>query len=544
LFNKELASDYQGDSNITVLSRTTPETRFEKEAFFMETQSGPGELPTPLFVLEMANNHMGDVSHGLRIIEECADALAGLPYHFAVKLQYRHLDTFIHPNFQNRLDLKYVKRFQETRLTETDYLCLKESIVSHGFLSACTPFDERSVDLLETHGFDILKVASCSFTDWPLLERISLTAGPIVASTAGATLEDIDKVVNFFLHRNRSLSLMHCVAEYPTPIDKLRLGQIDVLRKRYPDLNIGFSTHEPPNALEPIRLAVSKGATVFEKHVGVPTSKYSLNNYSATPREVGLWVRAAASTWEICGSTQQRDLGSEQEVASLRALSRGAYAKQAMSSGQRIEPAAVFFSMPVQPGQLSANDFSKYADVTAEQPLISDGALTIENVAITNNREQIYEIARSVRTLLNKSGAVVPRRADLEISHHYGIENFYQTGLTMITVVNREYCKKLIVLLPGQQHPEQYHKLKEETFHVLYGTVEVTLNGESHTYSSGDVVTVAREVKHTFRTQNGVVIEEVSSSHSSSDSYYTDPVIAQNKNRKTFVTYSFDGSFY
>ena len=502
----------------------------------------PGELPQPLFVLEMANNHMGDVGHGLRIIEECAKAISEFPYRFAVKLQYRHLDTFIHTEFQERLDLKYVKRFKETRLTDDEYLRLKEGIVEHRFLAACTPFDEKSVDLFEKHGFEILKIASCSFTDWPLLERVALTSGPIVASTAGAHLEDIDKVVNFFLHRNRQLTLMHCVAEYPTPIERLRLGQIDVLRKRYPDLQIGFSTHESPGALEPVRVAVAKGATVFEKHVGVQTSEYDLNDYSATPQEIGLWVKAAADSWKICGSSDQRDLGSAQEVANLQGLSRGAYAREALGRGHRVEPASVFFAMPVKQGQLSANDFSKYADVTVEQALAIDVALTTENVTLTNNREQVYEIARLVRALLNKSGAVVPRRADLEISHHYGIERFYETGLTMITVVNREYCKKLIVLLPGQQHPEQFHKLKEETFHVLYGDVEVKLDGKNHSYSSGDVVTVARKVRHEFSTRNGVVIEEVSSSHSTADSYYTDPAIAQNENRKTFVTYSFDGS--
>jgi sialic acid synthase SpsE len=63
-------------------------------------------LRLPLFILEMANNHMGDVEHGLRIIRDCADAVRGLPYSFAVKLQYRHLDTFIHPDFQSRSDLK------------------------------------------------------------------------------------------------------------------------------------------------------------------------------------------------------------------------------------------------------------------------------------------------------------------------------------------------------------------------------------------------------------------------------------------------------
>ena len=50
-------------------------------------------------------------------------------------------------------------------------------------------------------------------------------------------------------------------------------------------------------------------------------------------------------------------------------------------------------------------------------------------------------------------------------------------GLLLLTVVNREYCKKLLVSLPGQKHPEQYHKQKEETFHVLYGSIELELDG-------------------------------------------------------------------
>lgn len=278
------------------------------------------QLPRPLFILEMANNHMGDVEHGLRIIRECATALAGLPYPFVIKLQYRHLDTFIHPDFQQRVDLKYVKRFQETRLTEDEFLTLRRAIADHGFLAACTPFDERSVDLFDAHGFDILKIGSCSFTDWPLLERCVSTAAPIVASTAGAPLEEIDKVVSFFSHRDRPLALMHCVAEYPTAVDQLRLGQIDLLRKRYPDLPIGFSTHEPPASLQPIKLAVAKGATLFEKHVGVATSRYSLNEYSATPAQVREWVEAAREAWQMCGTADQRDLGSERELASLRAL--------------------------------------------------------------------------------------------------------------------------------------------------------------------------------------------------------------------------------
>jgi N-acetylneuraminate synthase len=495
------------------------------------------QLPRPLFILEMANNHMGDLEHGLRIIRECAAAVAGFPYRFAVKLQYRHLDTFIHPDFQGRSDLKYVRRFQETRLNEDEFLRLRTAIREHGFLAACTPFDEASVDVFERHQFDILKVASCSFTDWPLLERCVRTTVPIVASTGGASLADIDKVVSFFGHRDHPLALMHCVAEYPTAVEHLRLGQISLLRRRYPDLSIGYSTHEPPQSLEPVKLAVAQGAELFEKHVGVPTANYALNDYSATPAQVRAWVQAAAVAWSMCGTAEDRDLGSEGEQASLRALRRGAYAVEAIAAGHRVSPSQVFFAMPVQEGQLAANDFSKYAEVVALQPIAAAGPLTADNTRLVNHRDQVYRIAQEVKELLNRGGVIAPRRADLEISHHYGFERFHEVGLTMITVVNREYCKKLIVLLPGQRHPEQYHKIKEETFHVLYGDLRVTLDSNEQPCVAGDVITIERNVRHSFSTLGGAVIEEVSSSHLASDSYYTDPAIGLNENRKTLLTY-------
>ncbi len=67
-----------------------------------------------LFIFEMANNHMGDVAHGVRIVRELREACAGFDFRFAVKLQYRHLPDFIHPDFRTRTDLKFVKRFSET----------------------------------------------------------------------------------------------------------------------------------------------------------------------------------------------------------------------------------------------------------------------------------------------------------------------------------------------------------------------------------------------------------------------------------------------
>ena len=498
-----------------------------------------GEIPSPLFILEMANNHMGSVDHGLRIINEAAESLRGLPYRVAIKFQYRDMDTFIHPAYRARFDVKHIKRFIETRLTEADFRRLKSAAEEHSFLTACTPFDERSVDRIGTQGFDILKIASCSFTDWPLLEKIATMPLPIVASTAGADLDDIDKVVSFFVHRNRKLALMHCVGLYPTPDAGLQLNQIDLLRNRYPGIRIGFSTHEVPVAVDPIRLAVAKGASIFEKHLAVPTNEYSANAYSATPREIRTWVEAAASALTMCGVDGER-VRSDGEQRSLSELRRGAYATDVIQKGDTIKAARVFFAMPTQQAQLTASDFSKYADIKALATIGQGEPLMQGAVQLVDHRERVYEIAESVKGLLRTSGVSVPKRADLEISHHYGFERFADTGLTMITVVNREYCKKLIVLLPGQHHPEQYHKQKEETFHVLYGDLRLWLDGKEQRCLPGEVVRIDRNIRHAFSTEAGVVIEELSSTHVTSDSYYTDSAIERNTDRKTFLTYWLD----
>ena len=206
----------------------------------VETHLG---IPDRLFVLELANNHMGDVEHGLRIVAECSAVAKDSGLNVAFKLQYRELDTFIHPNFQSRMDIKYIKRFSETRLTRDETRRLVQAIKKNGFTAICTPFDEKSVDRIIEDGFDILKIASCSFTDWPLLEKIGTTSLPIIGSIAGIELQQIDQVVAFMRHRGKEFALLHCVAEYPTPANHLHLNQIDFLRERYPTVRIGW----PPN---------------------------------------------------------------------------------------------------------------------------------------------------------------------------------------------------------------------------------------------------------------------------------------------------------
>jgi len=496
-----------------------------------------GDANKPLFILEMANNHMGSVDHGLRIVEEMAEAVKGFDFHFGIKLQYRDLDTFIHPDFRDRMDVKYVKRFQETRLTEAEFKQLKDAITASGMKAICTPFDEISVDRIESHGFDILKIASCSLTDWPLLERIALSKLPVIFSTAAMPFEQIDKVASFFEHRQKPLAIMHCVAEYPTPNERLQLNQIALLKHRYPAHAVGYSTHENPDNVDSIKIAIGLGAKIFEKHAGVPTETVKLNAYSATPAQVRNWVRSAAEAMAMCGAADSRHTFGEGEIKELHALRRGVFANRRIAKGEEIDTAKVFYAIPSKEGQLAANDMSKYTRFVARNDIEANAPVMSDNVELTHIRDKVFDIVQQVRKFIKKSRLPLPGQVDLEISHHYGIENFHKTGAILLNIVNREYCKKLIVMLAGQSHPTHFHKLKEETFHVQYGEMTITFDGKDQKYKAGDLILVPRGSKHSFATEHGVIFEEISSTHYKNDSFYEDDAITRNEHRKTLLTY-------
>ncbi|HVW20898.1 MAG TPA: N-acetylneuraminate synthase family protein [Opitutaceae bacterium] len=490
----------------------------------------------PLFILEMANNHMGNVAHGIRIIREMREACAGFDFRFAVKLQYRDLPALIHPDYRSRQDLKFVQRFSETALGWDNLRRLRDAIAENGFLAVCTPSDEASVDKVVEHGFDYLKVASCALTDWPLAEKIATTRLPVILSTAGEALEDIDRIVAFYRHRERDISILHCVGEYPTAARDLQLNQIDLLRHRYAGIEIGYSTHEDPAQFDAVRMAAAKGATIFEKHVGVPTESHPLNLYSANPAQVRRWLEAAAEAMAMAGKTDGRHPISEKERATLGELRRGVFARRPIAEGAVLAGDDVFFALPSTPGQLVANDWSKYMEFRAGRAFAAGERIGRSQVAAADTRSVVHGIVRDVKALLKTSRTIVPAQLDLELSHHYGIERFREVGSAMITVINREYCKRLVLLLPGQRHPEHWHTVKDETFHLLYGEIELVLCGERRRCATNDVVVIPCGARHEFWSENGAVIEEISSTHTRNDSGYADESITRSPSRKTYLT--------
>ena len=146
----------------------------------------------------------------------------------------------------------------------------------------CTPFDETSVDHIANMGFDLLKIASCSARDWPLIEaRPSQSTSDFFY--CGSGIHDIDNLVIFGEHRALDFALMHCVSIYPTPPEACRLRNIAKLRKRYPKVCIGWSTHEDPDAIAPMQMATAYGAVIFERHIGVATETFKIMHIALVP---------------------------------------------------------------------------------------------------------------------------------------------------------------------------------------------------------------------------------------------------------------------
>ena len=492
-----------------------------------------------MLVLDLANNHDGSLMHGKRIVDLAHQALSESKFDIAIKFQYRNLPDFIHPDFRKRTDIKYVNRFLSTHLNWDSFIELKEYIKSAGFLTACTPFDNFSVQKIIEHQFDILKIASVSFTDWPLLEELQEWNGPIIMSTAGVDYFDMDRVVTFMQNRKKQIALMHCVAAYPSADSDLQLNRLSSIKERYKTIPIGYSTHENPKNMIAASIAIAKGAVILERHIGSEEDGHSLNSYSSSAMDLRNWHNTIKNAIEMCGSNQANLVVNNEEQKALHGLRRYIFAQNRIRKGNQISPSDVFFAVPGGQSGLPANYFGRYQIFVASEDISIGEPLTTENVKTSNLEDEIVQIRLEISNLIKNSGAIHPHETTLEISQHYGFDRFRDYGVCMLTIVNREYCKKLLISLPGQTHPDMYHAIKDETFLMLYGTARVKLGSEVFDMKAGDLVSIPPNTLHGFSTSTGCVIEEVSSSHSTSDSFYLDDEITRNKNRKTFVKHWF-----
>lgn len=310
-----------------------------------------------LFVLELANNHWGRLERGKRIVDDFAKVVRYNGIRASIKLQLRDVETFIHKDHRSRTDVRYIKKTIDTQMSEADFEVLVSHIKKSGCIPTATPFDEKSVDLLDQLELPIIKIASSDLNDWVLIERIAKSKKPVIASTGGSSLKDIDDLVTFFENRRIPLALNHCVSLYPSEDNQLELNQIDFLRNRYPGVTIGLSTHEYHDWQSSILIAYAKGARTFERHIDIDADGIPVSPYCTLPEQADVWFKSFKKAKEMCGSAGSvKRIPTRAEVEYLDALVRGVYAKRDLSPGEIITEQDVYLAIPLLRGQLSCRE--------------------------------------------------------------------------------------------------------------------------------------------------------------------------------------------
>jgi sialic acid synthase SpsE len=356
-----------------------------------------------LFVLEIANNHLGRVPRGHKIISTFAQVVRFNNIRAAIKLQFRDVSHFIHKDFVECTDIRYIKKTRDTRLTDDDYSALVKAIRQASCIPMATPFDEKSVDLCCELGIPILKIASSDLNDWFLIEKIAKTKKPVIISTGGSSVKDIDDLVTFFQNRNIPLAINHCVSIYPSEDRELEMNQIDFLRNRYPSNTVGFSTHECTDWSSSMLIAYAKGARTFERHIDIEAEGEPISPYCSTPEQTDTWFKAFHKAKEMCGApgTQKRN-PPQKEIQYLDSLVRGVYAADDLPEGHILTDDDVYLAIPLLKGQISCRELMRGEVLLG--PVQKDAPMMIDDI------ESPYSTIPSLRNLIYRRGLAVPKK--------------------------------------------------------------------------------------------------------------------------------------
>ena len=230
----------------------------------MKLQIGGHEIGSGrVFVIsEIGNNHNGNFERAIEMVDLAVEMGAD-----CAKFQLRHLDEVYRRRTLNKggedLGTEYVldllRRFE---LPVSDHRKLAKYCAQRGILYLCTPWDARSVEVLEALGVPAYKVASADLTNLPLLDCLCATNKPLILSTGMSSREEVQITVDFLNLRKAQFVLLHCNSTYPAPVHDIQLRWIANLRGIH--TLVGYSGHERGIAVS--LAAVALGACVVERH--------------------------------------------------------------------------------------------------------------------------------------------------------------------------------------------------------------------------------------------------------------------------------------
>lgn len=217
-------------------------------------------------IAEIGHNHQGDLDKCKALFKAAAEAGA-----HAVKLQKRDnralfTDAMYDSPYasENAYAPTYGTHREFLEFNREQYQALQKYAAELGITFFSTAFDFPSADFLEDIDIAAYKIASGDINNTPLLKYVASFGKPMIVSTGGASMEDVRRAYEVIMPINSNLCIMQCTSGYPPAHEELNLRVIETYVEAFPDIVIGFSSHDSGIAMPLVGYML--GARIFEKH--------------------------------------------------------------------------------------------------------------------------------------------------------------------------------------------------------------------------------------------------------------------------------------
>ena len=263
-------------------------------------------------IAEIGNNHQGSLEkckEMFRVAKECGAN--------AVKLQKRDnrslytKQAFDKPyDHENSFGTTYGEHREFLEFGLEEYLELKKYAAQLDISFFATAFDFKSADFLAELDTPAFKIASGDLKNIPLLKYVARFQKPMIISTGGSTLEDVERAYQAIIPINTQLCILQCTASYPTNFEELDLKVINTYSQKFPQAVVGLSSHD--NGIAMAVAAYVLGACVIEKHFTLNRALRGTDHaFSLEPTGLRKMVRDLRRTRQALGDGQKKVYFSE-----------------------------------------------------------------------------------------------------------------------------------------------------------------------------------------------------------------------------------------
>lgn len=217
-------------------------------------------------IAEIGHNHQGSLDKAMAMFRAAKESGVN-----AVKLQKRDNRSLfckelydLPYNNDNGFGPTYGAHREALEFGYNEYAELKRYAAEIGLTFFATVFDFASADFLSKLDMPAYKIASGDLKNTPLLKHVAQIGKPMLVSTGGGTLEDVQRSYDTIMPINPRLCLLQCTANYPVEHEDMNLRVISTYRERFTDVVIGLSDHQ--NGIGMALVGYMLGARVIEKH--------------------------------------------------------------------------------------------------------------------------------------------------------------------------------------------------------------------------------------------------------------------------------------